>query len=124
MRELFYCPTCSRVYALDGGQEYICAQVHREITLDDGRHHHLSLTERIDSDMSPWPIPDFVEEVELSEEKYLNNWIESCKFPQDEPKNDMTRHDTANRMGGHHLDKKQVIGKFRQFVLLRVNQAT
>jgi len=123
MRELFYCPTCSRVYALDGGQAYLCAQFHKEVILDDGRRHRLSLSERIDSDLSPWPIPDFAEEVELSGEKSMDNWVETCKFPKDEPKNDMTRHDSANRIGGHHLGREQVMSKFKQFVLLKVNQS-
>jgi len=107
---------------MDGRQTYICAEAHKEITLDDGRRHHLTLTERIEADPSPWPIPDFAEEIELSGEKFIDNWIETCKFPEDEPKNDPTRHDSANRIGGRHLEKSEVASKFRQFVLLKVGQ--
>lgn len=56
---------------------HVRARVHKEIVFDDGKRHHLSLTEPIDSDMSPWLIPDFVEELELSGEKYTENWIET-----------------------------------------------
>lgn len=122
MPELFYCPTCSRVYALDATQTYLCSHDHKEITFNDGRKHRLSLTERIDSDKSPWPVPNFVEEVELQGEGHLDNWVESCKYPEDEPKNDMTRHDSANRIGGHHLSREQVTSKFKQFVLARFSQ--
>ena len=119
MPELFYCPTCSRVYALDATQAYLCSHDHKEIIFNDGRKHRLSLTERIDSDKSPWPVPDFVEEVELQGEGRLDNWVEGCKYPEDEPKTDIIRHDTANRIGGRHLSREQMISKFKQFVLVK-----
>jgi hypothetical protein len=122
--DLFYCPTCSRVYALDGGQTYLCSRQHKPSTLEDGRRHHLTLTEKAESDRSPWSIPDFVEEVELQQEGYIDNWIETCKFPEDEPKNNMTRHDPANRIGGRYLMREQVVSKFKPFVLLRISTAT
>jgi len=118
--ELLYCPTCSRVYALDGAQVYLCSKDHKASTLGDGRLHRLKLTERIDSERSPWLIPEFVEEVELQGEGYLDNWIEGCRFPEDDSKNDVARHGNATRIGGRHLDRSQVISKFSRFVLQRV----
>ena len=122
--DLFYCPTCSRVYALVSDQTYLCSRQHLPSALADGRRHRLTVTEKIESDRSPWSIPEFTEEVELQQEGFIENWVESCKYPQDENKDDMTRHEAANRIGGRHLGREQVVSKFKPFVLQKMGSSS
>ncbi len=55
-------------------------------------------------------------------EGYIDNWIEACKYPEDESFASTIRHATANRIGGHHLNREEVANKFKEYVLQKVSE--
>jgi hypothetical protein len=119
MMMFYYCPTCARVYYLPQEAAYLCAKNHVIATWSDGVKRKYVISDRAETDKPPWPIPDLVEEKEMTHQEWFESWLVSCPYPTDADTGmgDRRRHFGFGTIGGKHLTRQQVVDKFGDYVL-------
>ena len=101
-RKLFYCPTCTRVYALPTGRRYICTRRNcRDII--GGMFHEAS--ER------PRSIPNAIDEIHSSDMHSMHEF-RACEGPADKCKEYRWK---------THYTKSEFVTKYKQVVLVELN---
>ena len=118
--DLYYCPTCTRVYYLSDYWDYLCGRAHITSVWPDGKLRHFFISERTETNRPPWAIPAVVEEREILNQDVIENSLDVCKYPEDKDYGDVRRHFGYSAPGGKHLTREQVIEKYGQFVLKQV----
>jgi len=122
--DLYYCPTCTRVYYLSDYWDYLCGRAHITSVWPDGKLRHFFISERTETNRPPWAIPAVVEEREILNQDVIENSLDVCKYPEDKDYGDVRRHFGYSAPGGKHLTREQVIEKYGQFVLKQVEIMT
>ena len=114
---LLYCPSCMRVYALPNDGYYLCARNHATKVWPDGVKRRFVISERSETDRPPWFIPPLVEESEIVQVDFLEDWLDACKYPKDAEFSDRRRHFGYATIGGRHLTMNEAMGKYVDYVL-------
>ena len=115
--KLYFCPSCSRVYCLAEGPDYLCGRNHAPAIWPDGRVRRFNISEKEETNKPPWQIPGLVEERELLTQELTESWLGECPNPDDEDYRDVRRHFGYGAPGGRHLTKGQVLEKYGPYVL-------
>lgn len=117
MMRLFFCPTCTRVYYLPEEASYLCGRNHVPAIWADGQRRRFMISERSESNRPPWAIPDLVEEGEMFQQDFVENWLNECKHPENTEYGDYRRHFGYGTLGGKHLTRAEVMSKYAAYVL-------
>ena len=105
------------MYYLPEEAHYLCGRAHVVAIWPDGRKRRFFISERIETNRPPWPIPNLVEERELLNEDITETWLTACKHPEDFDLTDVKRHFGYGAPGLRHLSYAQVVAKYSPFVL-------
>ena len=114
---VYYSPARRRGYYNTDYLGYLCGRVHATSGGPDGKVHRFFISESAETDGHPWAIPILVEERELLNQEVMENWLDSCKHPEDQDLRDASRHFGYRAPGGKHLTRDQVVERYREFGL-------
>jgi hypothetical protein len=114
---LYYCPSCARVYFLTEGNTYLCGRNHAQSIWADGRVRRFYISEKTETNRPPWPVPKMAEERELLRTDLSETWLDECKYPDDNEFGNYRRHFGYGAPGARHLTRAQVIEKYNKYVL-------